>query len=84
VCVCVSETRVTPNRKPANNQASAAYNTGPEVGMPMLIPQMNEITNVGPGHQSYTCWQPIQFFLLSYELPTPTSFEFQIDVAFCK
>jgi hypothetical protein len=52
--MCVSETRITPNRKPANNQASAEYNTSSEVGIPMLRPQMNEIINVGHGHQSYT------------------------------
>jgi hypothetical protein len=52
--MCVSETRITPNRKPANNQEFVEYNTISEVGIPMLRPQMNEITNVGHGHQSYT------------------------------
>jgi hypothetical protein len=52
--MCVSETRSAPNRKLANIQASVEYNTTSEVGIPMLIPQMNEITNVVHGHQSYT------------------------------
>jgi hypothetical protein len=54
MCVCVLETRSTPNRKPENNQASAEYNTSSEVGIPMLRSQMNGIINVGDGHQSYT------------------------------
>ena len=54
LCVCVSETRSTPNRKPVNNQASVEYNTIFEVGIPMLRSQMNGITNVSHGHQLYT------------------------------
>jgi hypothetical protein len=53
-CVCVLETKSAPNRKPANNQASAEYNTSSEVGIPILKPQMDVIMNVGHGHQSYT------------------------------
>ena len=50
----MSGTRSTPNHKPINNQAYVEYNTSSEVGIPMLKPQMNEIINVGHGHQSYT------------------------------
>jgi hypothetical protein len=52
--MCVSETRSAPNRKPANNQASAEYNTSSEVGIPILRSQMDDIMNVGHSHQSYT------------------------------
>ena len=51
--MCVSDTTIAPNRKPANNQAYAEYNTNSEAGIPMLKPQMNKIINVGHGHQSY-------------------------------
>ena len=54
LCVCVSETRSAPNREPANNQASAEYNTSSEVSIIILKPQTDVIMNVGHGHQSYT------------------------------
>jgi hypothetical protein len=53
-CVCVLETKSAPNRKPANNKASTEYNTSYEVGIPKLRSQINEIINIGHGHQSYT------------------------------
>jgi hypothetical protein len=52
--MCVSETRSTPNRKPANNQASAEYHTSSEVGIPILRSQTDDIVDIGHGHQSYT------------------------------
>jgi hypothetical protein len=54
LCVCVSETRNKPNQKHANNQASAEYHTSSEVGIPILRSRMEDIINIGHGHQSYT------------------------------
>ena len=48
------ETRRALNQKLVNNQEYAEYNTSSEVGIPMLKSPMNEIINVGHGHQSYT------------------------------
>jgi hypothetical protein len=48
---------------------------------PRKMKKPEEVHDVDNTSMRTACWQPIQFFLLTYKLPTPMSSELQIVVA---